>query len=379
MLKAYRYRLYPNQSQITHLVQSMGCSRYIYNLALESKIKNYQLKKENLTYLNFNLTEVKSKLEWLKSPYSQILQMSLRNLDMAFTKFFKKESGFPNFKKKCNKQSIQYPQNIKVDWDTSKLIVPKCGEISAILHRKFEGDIKTTTISKSTTNKFYVSILVDDGKELPKKLPIQESTAIGIDVGIKTFATTSNGEIFENPKFLCLNTKKLAIRQRELSRKMKGSNNRSKARLKVARIHEKIQNQRNDYLHKISFKLIRENQTICLEDLNVSGMLKNHKLARSISDCSWSAFVGMLQYKAEFYGKNIAFCGRFDPSSKICSKCGWIKKDLTLADRSWKCGGCHTIHDRDVNAAINIKKFALIKLTPLERREESVEIVHENV
>jgi putative transposase len=274
-------------------------------------------------------------------------------MDIAFKKFFK-GAGFPKFKSKHRgKQSFSIPQNVIVENDL--LIIPKFKEgIKIVLHRPIKGTIKSATISRTPTGKYFVSILVDTNTTMPVKAKIKEDTTVGIDLGIKDFAITSEGEIFENPKHLRKAQSKLKYVQRKYS-KHKGK--RTKQRL--ALLHEKVVNKRKDFLHKVSTKLIRENQTIALEKLAVSNMVKNHNLAQAINDVSWSTFVTMLEYKADWYGKNILKIGRFAPSSKTCSCCGYINKELTLKDRSWACPKCNSVLDRDVNAACNIKSFAL--------------------
>ena len=364
MLKAYKYRLYPNQEQSHHLIRAMGSVRYLYNKALEFKTSHYQQTGKNLTYFDLQnsfLIEQKKLNEWLKEPSSQSLQMALRNLDNAFTNFFHKKSKYPKFKSKHNNHhSVQYPQSIRVDWKSNRVYIPKCGEVFVVFDRKFEGKIKTCTISKTPTNKFFISILVENNKPLPSKQEITEETSIGIDLGIKNFAVLSDGQVFNNPKYLRITLNKLKAYQRKLSKKQKGSKNRNKARIKLAKIFEKLFNQRNDFLHKLSSLIINsDNQTIILENLAIGNMLKNHHLALSISDCGWGMFNNMLEYKAEWNGKNIIYIGRFEPSSKMCSNCGNINKELTLDIREWDCQNCHTHLNRDVNAAINIKKFGL--------------------
>src|SRR5690606_2309914 len=273
-------------------------------------------------------------------------------MDIAFKKFFK-GAGFPKFKKKLNKGSFNIPQNVIVENDL--LIIPKFKEgIKMSLHRPTKGTIKSATISVTPTGKYFVSILCDTNTEIPTKAPITESTTIGIDLGIKDFAITSEGEVFENPKYLRKAQSKLRYVQRKYS-KYKGK----RTKKKLAKLHEDVVNKRKDFLHKVSTKLIRENQTICLETLAVKNMVKNHNLAQAISDASWSTFVTMLEYKADWYGKNILRIGQFAPSSKTCSNCGAINKELQLKDREWTCGSCSTVLDRDVNAAVNIKSFAL--------------------
>jgi len=250
------------------------------------------------------------------------------------------------------------PQHYTVDFEKSLVKLPKIGEVKAILHRRFEGTLKTATISKTCTGKYYLSILVEDGKELPVKQEFSESTTVGIDVGIKDFAVLSTGEKVENPKYLKNSLIRLKVLQKRVSRKVKGSKNREKAKLLLSKLHEKISNQRNDFQHKLSSKLISENQAIALETLN-KGMQKNHCLAQALIDSAWSSFVTKLEYKADWFGKTILRIGRFEPSSKLCSVCGYYNSNLTLDAREWECPDCKTKHDRDINAAINIKKFSL--------------------
>ena len=355
MFKAFKYRLYPTESQKELIAKHIGSSRFVFNLALETKNAAYLGSKHNFSPFDLikQLPDLKKECEWLKEVNSQSLQQSIQNMDIAFKKFFK-GAGFPKFKSKHKgKQSFSIPQNVLVDG--SKLIIPKFKEgIEIVLHRPIKGTIKSATINVTPTGKYFVSILVDTNIEIPIKVPITESTTIGIDLGIKDFAITSDGEVFENPKNLQKAQSKLKYIQRKYS---KNKGKRTKKRL--ALLHEKVVNKRKDFLHKTSTKLIRENQTICLEDLGVSNMLKNHNLAQAITDVSWSTFVTMLKYKADWYGKNVLKIGRFAPSSKTCNCCGHINKELTLKDREWTCSNCSTVLDRDINAACNIKSFAL--------------------
>jgi len=354
MFKSFKYRISPTNSQKQLIAKHIGSSRFVYNLALETKNSAYLGSKHNFSPFDLikQLPDLKKECEWLKEVNSQSLQQSIQNMDIAFKKFFK-GAGFPMFKKKSNGGSFSVPQNVIVE--NGLLIIPKFKKgIDIILHRPISGTIKSATVSVTPTGKYFVSILADTDEEMPIKLPINESTTIGIDLGIKTFLVTSKGLEIENPRHLKKAQSKLKYIQRKFSKK-KGK--RTKKRL--ALLHEKIKNKRKDFLHKTSTKLIRENQTIALEDLNVSGMVKNHNLAQAISDVSWSTFVNMLEYKADWYGKNILRIGRFAPSSKTCSCCGYINKELTLKDREWNCPKCNSVLDRDVNAAINIKSFAL--------------------
>ena len=354
MLKGLKYRLYPTNPQKELIAKHIGSSRFVYNLALETKTTAYLGSKHNFSPFDLikQLPELKKECEWLKEVNSQSLQQSIQNMDIAFKKFFK-GAGFPKFKSKNKgKQSFSIPQNVIIE--NNLLIIPKFKEgIDIVLHREIKGTIKSATISVTPTGKYFVSILVDTNTKIPIKAPITENTTIGIDLGIKDFAITSEGEVFENPKYLRKAQSKLKYVQRTYS-KHKGK----RTKKKLAKLHEDVVNKRKDFLHKVSTKLIRENQTIALETLAVKNMVKNHNLAQAISDVSWSTFVSMLEYKAEWYGKNILRIGQFSPSSKTCS-CGVINKDLKLSDREWTCKYCGTTHDRDILAACNIKSFAL--------------------
>ena len=339
----------------------------IYNWGLEKKIKEYEQNNKSLSYFNLakELTVLKQNKQysWLYEVANSSLQQSLRHLDNAFTKFFREKKGFPKFKsKKNNKQTYTLPVGVKIDFDTQRIYLPKFKKtIKVKIDRKFCGKIKTCTIKKTPTNKYFISVLVETTDIIPKKPKIEEKTAIGIDLGIKDFAILSTGEKIENQKNLAKLMPKLKVLQKRASRKQKGSNNRKKANLRLALLHEKVTNRRNDFLHKLSHRLTHDNQvnTLCLETLNVEGMIKNHKLAQAISDVSWSKFNNYLDYKTEWYGKNLIRIGKFEPSSKVCSVCGSINNELKLSDREWSCKNCHTHHDRDINASKNILKFAL--------------------
>ncbi|MCQ1536083.1 IS200/IS605 family element transposase accessory protein TnpB [Methanosarcina sp. KYL-1] len=362
MLKAYKFRLYPAAEQKTRIEKHIGSCRFIYNWALEQKIKSYEQEGKSLSCYDLNnlLPELKQEYEWLKEVNSQSLQGMTKNLDSAFTKFFREKKGFPNFKSRKNPiQSFSVPQHYTVDFEKNVVKLPKIGEVKAVLHRRFEGKLKTATVSRTSTGICYISILVDDGEELPEKQEFSADTTVGVDVGIKDFAVLSTGEKIDNPTYLKNSMKRLKVLQKRISRKVKGSSNREKARLKLSRLHEKISNQRKDFQHQISSKLIRENQAIAAETLNVNGMLKNHCLAQAISDSGWSSFVTKLEYKAGWYGKNLLRIGGFEPSTKRCNVCGYLNSNMTLDVREWECPECKTKHDRDINAAINIKKFAL--------------------
>ncbi len=355
MLKAFRYRISPTEEQKVLLNKHIGSVRFLYNIALETKQIAYASKQVNLSRydLQRQLKDLKNECEWLKEVNSQSLQVALMNLDAAYLRFFKGQNSFPTFKKKSNGGSFNIPQNVFLE--DGKLVIPKFKKgIDIVLHRPIKGEIRQATISRTPTGKYFVSILCETGEVIKPKKNIKEKTTIGIDLGIKTFIVASNGQEFDNPKYLRKAQSKLKYVQRKYS---KNKGKRTKHRLAI--LHEKVANQRKDFLHKVSSELIKNHDSIAIETLQVSNMLKNHCLAQSISDAGWGTFVTMLEYKAEWYGKNILKIGTFEPSSKTCSCCGNINKELTLKDREWTCECCGTLLNRDVNAAINVKSFAL--------------------
>ena len=374
MKRTYEYRLYPTDDQKVLLSKHFGCVRWMYNYALGRKIEHYKQTSKTLSRYEIQAEiPAMKKTEstaWLKEVNSQSLQAVLLNIETAYTKFFSKSGGFPKFKNKKSKQSFEIPTNLEVDFDRGTIEIPKFKEpIRTVFHRQFTGEIRTCHIKRSASGKYYVTILVDDGKELPSKPEITKETAIGIDVGIKSFIVTSDGEEISNPRHFVTCQRRLASVQRSFSRKIKSkkkgdplSKNAEKVKLKLQLLHEQVANQRKDFIHKVSTRLIRENQTICIEDLNVKGMLKNRKLSKHIADAGWGMLFQCLRYKSEWYGNNILTIGRFEPSSKTCSKCGYIKHDLKLKDRTWKCPTCGECHDRDVNAAINIRDFSFVTI-----------------
>jgi len=355
---AQKFRLYPSREQRDQLERQFGSARFVFNHFLRKRQDLYKETGENLTFVKAakQLTELKNQPEfvWLKEAPAQALQQSLRNLDAAYANFFKGHNSFPKFKKKHSHQSVKFPEAkcYRLDTDKGLLSIPKIKNIKCVFTQEIKGETKSITVSKTPTGKYFVSVGVVVEIEEPQYIGGQ----IGIDLGLKDFLTTSEGEKVAPNAFLRKSEKRLVRQQRKLSRKKKGSSNRSKQRLKVAKIHERIANQRNDFLHKLSTRLVRDNQAISLEDLNVKGMIKNHKLAKSINDASWSEFVRQLEYKGQWHGCYIHMVDRWFPSSKTCSSCGAINDALKLNDRHWECSECNSQHDRDVNAAINILK-----------------------
>jgi len=305
------------------------------------------------------LPDLKKEFDYIKECPSQILQHSLINLDTAYQNFFKGRGRFPKYKNRYSKQSITFPQGYEISFKDSTLKLPKLKEIAIDYHREFKGIPKRVILTKTVTEKYFVSILVDNQKKLPKKKPIKTQTSVGVDFGIKDLAITSDGVVFENKNFFKKQHTRLRVEQRSLARKQKGSKNREKQKLIVALLHEKIRNQRTDYLHKISTELVNAYETIAIEDLAVGNMVKNRKLSKAISDMAWRQLRTMLEYKTKWQCKNLVVIGKFDPSSKLCRKCGNIKQDLKLSDRTYNCDKCGHLEDRDINAAKNIINFGI--------------------
>lgn len=358
MLKSFKYRLYPNKEQQVQIQKTFGCCRFVYNQTLAYRKELYETEKKTMSKIdcnNFVNQNLKKEYEWLKEVDKFALTNSVYNMDSAYQKFFKEHAGYPKFKsKKNNRKSYSTNStnnNIEVDFDNNKIKLPKLKWIKAKVHRQFIGTIKSATVSQTPSGKYFVSILADCENFQMKSTGV----VVGIDLGIKDLLITSDGDKFENPKTLYKYEKKLAKEQRKLAKKKIGSNNRNKQRIKVARLNEKITNIRKDNLHKISHKLIQENQLIVSENLKVSNMVKNHNLAKSISDCSWYELTRQLEYKAEWNGREYVKIDTYFPSSQLCSECGYQNtgtKDLSV--REWTCPCCGTKHDRDVNASVNI-------------------------
>jgi len=355
--KSYKIRLYPNKEQKILLDKHFGCTRFVYNHFLNVRNVEYKTNKVNMSYYDtaneLSVLKTNDEFTFLNEVNSQSLQWALRFLDIAFRNFFRGQTKFPNFKKKLNNQSFKVPVNSTFKLKNNKIIIPKFKEG---IH--FRGKLvldnlvkfNSVNVSKTPSGKYYATL---QGEFNYNPLE-QNDNQIGVDLGIKEFLITDNGIKIDNPKYLKKSLKKLKYEQKQLSKKNKGSKNRNKQRILVSLIHEKITNKRMDFLHKLSQKIINENQVICLENLAVKNMIKNHKLAQSISDVSWSKFIEMLKYKSEWNNRQLVQIDRFYPSSKSCSECHYINDNLTLKDREWSCPSCRTNHDRDINAAKNI-------------------------
>ncbi|MDK2920160.1 MAG: putative transposase [Candidatus Petromonas sp.] len=361
MNKAYKFRIYPNNKQIELIEKTFGCTRFVYNYFLNQRIEAYQLEGKSIGYTKQQnqLPKLKKDLKWLKEVDSTSLQMSLRNLDRAFKNFFRdKNVGFPKFKSKKDSKktyTINYVNN-NIQIKKNRIKLPKLKWVSAKVHRFVEGRIINATISKSPTGKYFVSIITEC--EIEPKRKVKKN--IGIDLGLSHFAIFSNGEKIDNPKHLKNTLDKLAKEQRKLSRKQKFSSNWYKQKYKVSKLHEKVKNQRQDFLHKLSKRIVDENQIIILEDLAVKNMMKNKRLSKGIADVSWYKFYSYLEYKSKWYGRTIHKIDRWFPSSKTCSNCGYIIENIPLSIRKWDCPNCQTKGiDRDVNASINILRQGL--------------------
>ena len=367
MLRAIKIRLYPNATQATQINKLLGCYRVVYNQCLARKIKSYEENKvtENRTTLGHFVHHELLKDDnfiWLNEQNTKVLKQAVIDMLTAYKNFFERHTGYPKFKsKKDNKQSCRFElgaiskRNVYTDYKLSlaniKNVKFRCNKKYADYLQKHKDNIRQATLSKLPCGEYWLSILVDGDLN---RVPKQTKECVGIDLGIKDFIVTSDGEVFENLHFKKNESQRIIKLQKQLSRKQKGSNNRNKTRIKLAKVYKKITDKKQYYLHQTTNYLIDENQVICMEDLNVKGMLRNHKLAESIQELNFGEFRRMLEYKAKWYGRHLVFVDRFYPSSKTCNKCGYVNKTLKLSDRVWICPDCGNIIERDYNAALNI-------------------------
>lgn len=370
--KAIQVRLYPSEQQQILLAQTFGCSRWWWNFALSKSIETYKETGKGLSQVALNALLPKLKkekdTEWLAECYSQVLQATTLNLTTAYKNFFAGRARFPRFKSKNGKQSVQYPQNVKIV-DGNVKLPGNIGVVRAKIHRPIEGIIKTVTVSKTPSGKYFASILTEIEEQRVAGVPpvvatagdnptISQGEIYGVDLGLKHFAVVTDGEKvskYDNPKHLAKHEKNLKRKQQKLARKKKGSNSRYKYRKLVAKVYERVSNSRQDFLHKLSYKLVSDSQAVIVENLHVKGMVRNHNLAKAISDCGWGTFTNFLAYKLERKGARLVEIDRWFPSSKLCSNCFYKMGEMPLDVREWTCPHCGTHHDRDGNAAINIR------------------------
>ena len=361
MLKAIKIRIYPTAEQVDFINKQLGCCRFVYNNCLAFRKDSYQNEHISVSSSSAvkHITVLKKDNEWLKNVHSKVLQQSVRDMNQAYDNFFKLHKGFPKFKSKHdNRQSCRFPKDAFIGVRGNRIdlikvlkdIHFKCSRNDERYLNRNQDKVKSITLSKEPNGKFYLSVLIDK----PLRQVPQSSSMVGLDLGIKDFAVTSDGQVIENIHFKKNEESRLKRLQRQISKKIVGSKNREKARLRFAKLNEKIRNRKLNFLHDVTNHLIDENQVIVMEDLNVKGMVRNHKLAESISEVNWGEFRRMLAYKAAWHGRQLVFIDRFYPSSKRCNHCGYIYKELTLKDRQWVCPECGSLIDRDYNAALNI-------------------------
>ena len=366
MLKAIKLRIYPNREQADFISRQLGCCRFVYNKCLAFRKDSYNNEHVSISSAEAvkHIVDLKKDNEWLKEVHSKVLQQSVRDMNQAYDNFFKLHRGFPNFKSKHDfNQSCRFPKDAfigvrgnRIDLIKSlKNILFRCSRKDEIYLNRNQDKVRNITLRRTPCGFYYLSVLIDK----PIRTMPEADAIVGIDLGVKDFVITSEGEVFENPHFKKSESRRLKRLQRAVSKKVEGSKNRAKARVRLAKKYQKITDRKQDYMHRVSDRLVSENQTIIMEDLNVKGMLRNHKLAEAIAEVNLGEFRRMLEYKCAWYGRNLIYVSRWFPSSKTCHCCGYIKKDLTLADREWTCPACGEHHDRDVNAALNIKAEGL--------------------
>jgi putative transposase len=382
MIRTFKYRIYPNEEQQLLLNKNFGCVRFVYNLSLEKCINSHKETKAKFNKIQLinDIASLKKHPDftWLKEVESSSLQQAIEDLGMSYQRFFRKLSQFPNFKKKLSKQSmriINNNNNVRLNDDSKHIRLPKLGNVKIKYHRELVGEITSVTVTKNSSNQYFVCIRTKDEVEYTNPATPTKEESLGIDLGITHLAILSDGSKIANIKPLKSKLSKLKFLQKRASNKQKGSKNRKKANLAVAKLHQKITNVREDYLHRVTHTITKMDYTsFVLEDLAVSNMIKNHNLAQSIQDVSWNKFKTYLEYKAKRESKNVIYIGRFDASSKICNECSSTKKKLLLSEREWVCDSCGTVHDRDINAAKNIKDIYFSKYSPTEGGVELGEV-----
>ena len=368
MHKAFKYRIYPNKAQQALLQATFGCCRFVYNKTLDIRKTAYETDKTKFSkFACINrMTALKTEYAWLYDVPAVCLVQAVDNMDKAYQNFFKSGKGYPKFKTKHrSRKSCRFPSShCAVLQDISRLKLSKIGLVKYNKDREFVGNLRHIVVSQDGDGKYYASCVVETGVEAPKPKSVEASTTVGIDLGLKDFIVTSDGCKIPNPRFYATIDRRIARLQKHESRKQKGSKRRARIRLKINKLYVKKRNLIKNYIYHVAKTLLRESQTLVMEDLNIVGMVKNHKLAKSIQNVCWGELRRVLEYKSKWLGRNLIFIDRFAPSTKTCSCCGFHNSTLTLSDRSWVCPGCGTHHDRDVNAALNIKRMGLEKLLP---------------
>ena len=368
MKKVFKYRIYPNKTQQALLQATFGCCRFVYNKTLDIRKTAYETDKTRLSKFDLikKVTTLKDEFEWLKDVPATCLQQAVDNMDKAYQNFFKSGNGYPKFKSKHHsRKSCKFPATFcDVLQDTDHIKLSKIGEIKYKKDREVVGNLRHIVVTQENDEKYYASCVVETGAEAPKPQPVEASTTVGIDLGLKDFIVTSDGRKIPNPRFYATIDRRIARLQKHESRKTKGSKRRARIRLKINKLYIKKRNLIKNFIYHVANTLLRESQTLVMEDLNIGGMVKNHNLAKSIQNICWGELRRVLEYKSQWLGHNLIFIDRWAPSTKTCSCCGYKNDTLTLSELSWTCPSCGTHHDRDINAAINIKRMGLEKLLP---------------
>ena len=371
MKKAFKYRIYPNKAQQALLQATFGCCRFVYNKTLDIRKTAYETDKTKLSKFDLikKIKPLKGEFPWLRDIPSVCLPQAVDSMDRAYQNFFKSGKGYPKFKSKHrSRKACKFPYPFcDVLQGRSHLKLSKLGLVKYKKDREFTGVLRHIVVTQESDGKYYASCLVVTGIEAPKPQPVKASTTVGIDLGLKDFIITSDGHKISNPRFYTIIDRHIARLQKHEARKTKGSKRRARIRLKINKLYVKKRNLIKNYIYHVVKTLLRESQTLIMEDLNIGGMVKNHKLAKSIQNVCWGELRRVLEYKSKWLGHNLIFIDRWAPSTKTCSHCGFHNSTLTLSDRSWTCPGCGTHHDRDVNAAINIKRMGLAKVLPAVR------------